>query len=98
MNDLTPNVVVENPTVRRWAQIILSVVGIVLSSALVLDSQMPGVDWSSWINPSYALYGFLAATFGLAVISPNIPRHSASEVKATQTAAVQEISGESYKG
>lgn len=98
MNDLTPNVVVENPTVRRWAQIILSVVGIFLSSALVLDSQMPGVDWSSWINPSYALYGFLAATFGLAVVSPNIPRHSAAEVKTTQTAAVQEISGESYKG
>lgn len=98
MNDLTPNVVVENPTVRRWAQIILSVVGIFLSSALVLDSQMPGVDWSSWINPSYALYGFLAATFGLAVISPNIPHHSAGEVKTTETVTVKEISGESYKG
>ena len=98
MADLTPNVVVENPTVRRWAQVILSVVGIVLSSALVLDSQMPDVDWSSWINPSYALYGFLAATFGLAVISPNIPRHSAPEVKPTETVVVQEVTADSYRG
>lgn len=74
MDDITPNVVVENPTVRRWAQLILSIAGLVLSSALVLDSQMPTVDWSTWINPAWALYGFLAATFGLAVITPNIPR------------------------
>ena len=74
MDDKTPNVVVENPTVRRWAQLILSIAGLVLSSALVLDSQMPGVDWSTWINPAWALYGFLAATFGLAVITPNIPK------------------------
>jgi hypothetical protein len=74
MQDLTPNVVVENPTVRRWAQLILSIVGLVLSSALVLDSQIATVDWSVWLNPAWALYGFLAATFGLAIISPNIPK------------------------
>lgn len=74
MDNQTPNVVVENPTVRRIAQLILSIAGLVLSSALVLDSQIPGADWSTWINPAWALYGFLAATFGLAVITPNIPK------------------------
>lgn len=98
MSDLTPNVVVENPTVRKYAQIVLSVVGIVLSSALVLDSQMPDVDWSSWINPSYALYGFLAATFGLAVISPNIPKHSSSKVEVSETVVVQVVEEDGPRG
>lgn len=83
MDDKTPNVVVENPTVRRWAQLILSIVGLVLSSALVLDLQIPGADWSAWINPAWALYGFLAATFGLAVITPNIPKID-KKVEASQ--------------
>jgi hypothetical protein len=86
MENLTPNVVVENPTVRRTAQLVLSIAGLVLSSALVLDSQIPGVDWSAWINPAWALYGFLAATFGLAVITPNIPR--TEKTATTQSAQV----------
>jgi hypothetical protein len=94
MSDLTPNVVVENPTVRKYMQIILSVVGLVLSSALVLDSQMPGVDWSSWINPSYALYGFLAATYGLAVISPNIPKHHVEK----PVVVIQEVTEDGPRG
>lgn len=69
----TPNVVVANPKVRKIAQMVLSVVGIMLSSLLVLDGNIPAVDWSAWLSPAFALYGFLAATFGLAVISPNIP-------------------------
>lgn len=98
MSDLTPNVVVENPVVRKWAQLILSIVGLVLSSALVLDSQMPDVDWSFWINPSYALYGFLAATFGLAVISPNIPKHSSSKTEISETVVVQVVDENGPRG
>lgn len=73
MNDFTPNVVVTNPKVRKIAQLVLSITGIILSSALVLDGNIPTLDWSTWLSPAFALYGFLAATFGLAVISPNIP-------------------------
>ena len=89
MDNQTPNVVVENPTVRRIAQLILSIAGLVLSSALVLDSQIPGADWSTWINPAWALYGFLAATFGLAVITPNIPKVE----KKVEAPAVEEARG-----
>lgn len=97
MSDLTPNVVVENPTVRKYMQIILSIAGLVLSSALVLDSQIPGADWSAWLNPAYALYGFLAATYGLAVISPNIPK-SHTPTKVVEAVVVEEISETGPRG
>jgi len=70
----TPNVVIENPHVRKIANMTLSVVGLVLSSAMVLDASIQTVDWSAYTSPAFALYGFLAATFGLAIISPNIPK------------------------
>jgi hypothetical protein len=72
-SSITPNVVVQNPMVRRWAQIILSIVGLTLSSIMVLDNSIPSADWSAFTVPAFALYGFLAATFGIAVITPNIP-------------------------
>ena len=94
MNEsVTPNVVVTNPKVRKIAQLVLSIVGLVLSSALVLDSQIATVDWSAWLNPSWALYGFLAATFGLAVITPNIPGNGESKVIEPETVVVREVIG-----
>ena len=98
MSDLTPNVVVENPTVRKYAQITLSIVGLVLSSALVLDSQISTVDWSVWLNPAWALYGFLAATFGLAIISPNIPKGHKDHIQVVETVVLQEISEDDPRG
>lgn len=76
--NLTPNVVIENPHVRKVANLVLSVVGLILSSLMVLDGSIPGADWSSYTTPAFALYGFLAATFGLAIISPNIPKSERS--------------------
>lgn len=72
-DSLTPNVVVQNPTIRRAANLVLGVAGIVLSSAVVLHGSIPGVDWSTWTTPGFALYGFLAGVFGLAVTTPNVP-------------------------
>lgn len=94
MNEsVTPNVVVTNPKVRKMAQMVLSVVGVVLSSLLVLDGNIPVVDWSPWLSPSFALYGFLAATFGLAVITPNIPGNGDSTVIEPETIVVREVIG-----
>lgn len=76
--NLTPNVVIENPHVRKVANLVLSVVGLVLSSVMVLDGSIAGADWSAYTTPAFALYGFLAATFGLAIISPNIPKSERS--------------------
>jgi len=88
---VTPNVVVSNPKVRKMAQMVLSVVGIVLSSLLVLDGNIPAADWSAWLSPAFALYGFLAATFGLSVISPNIPSNVKDSVVEPETIVVREV-------
>ena len=90
---VTPNVVVTNPKVRKMAQMVLSVAGIVLSSLLVLEGNIPAVDWSAWLSPAFALYGFLAATFGLAVISPNIPGNGDSKIVEPETIVVREVVG-----
>ena len=71
---LTPNVVVQNPTVRKVANVVLGTAGIVLSSAVVLDVASPAFDWTAITTPGLALYGFLAGVFGLAVTTPNVPR------------------------
>jgi hypothetical protein len=98
MQDVTPNVVVENPAVRRWAQIILSSVGIILSSIMVLDNSTPAFDVSAWTTPAFALYGFLAATFGLAVITPNIPRHNGESVTVVKEVVVEEVTADGARG
>ena len=99
-SSITPNVVVQNPVVRRWAQIILSTVGLILSSAMVLDNSIPGSDWSAWTNPAFALYGFLAATFGLAIITPNIPTQSTPShtEEVIETIVVKETTPEGPRG
>lgn len=96
----TPNVVVENPAVRKAAQLVLSIVGLTLSSAMVLDNSIPGADWSAWTNPAFALYGFLAATFGLAIITPNIPNSPAVKrsEEVVETVVVKEIPADGARG
>ncbi len=72
-SNLPPNVVVQNPTVRKAANVVLGVSGIVLSAAVVLDVASPELDFATWTTPGLALYGFLAGVFGLAVTTPNVP-------------------------
>jgi len=92
-SSITPNVVVQNPKVRRWAQIILSIVGLTLSSIMVLDNSTPAIDVSAWTTPAFALYGFLAATFGIAVITPNIPTNGSfqREEELVETIVVRPV-------
>jgi len=72
--DLTPNVVVQNPSVRKYAGIVLGVALIFFPAAIVLDVNAPGLDWSAWTTPGMAVTSFLAGVFGLAVTTPNVPR------------------------
>lgn len=71
---LTPNVVVSNPTVRRVAQVTIGTADIALGAALVLDGASAAVDWSTWTGPAAAVLIFLSGVFGLAVVTPNIPK------------------------
>lgn len=72
-SNLTPNLVVSNPTVRRYANVVLSVVGIILGTVVVVDGATDAFDLSAFTVPALAGYAYLSATFGLAVTTPNIP-------------------------
>jgi len=71
--DLTPNVVVKNPTVRVVAGIVLGAVGLILGTAVVVDASLPEVDITAWTDPIMAGYIYLSSAFGLAVTVPNVP-------------------------
>lgn len=73
-SELTPNVVVQNPTVRKAANVVLGVALIVFPAAAVLDSTSVELDFSQWLIPATAVTSFLAGVFGLAVTTPNVPR------------------------
>lgn len=70
----TPNVVVQNPHVRKVANIVLGVAGILLGAVVVFDASSGSVDLGEYTTPALAVYGFLAGTFGLAVTTPNVPK------------------------
>lgn len=70
----TPNVVVQNPSVRKGANIVLGIAGIVIGAAVVFDAAAPAVDIAEITTPAAAVYGFLAGVFGLAVTTPNVPK------------------------
>lgn len=71
----TPNVVVENPSVRRTANVVLGVVGLLVGTATVVDASTLAFDITAITIPVTVGYVYLAAIFGLAVTTPNIPKH-----------------------
>lgn len=70
----TPNLVIENPAIRKGANIILGVVGLLVGTATVVDASTPAFDISAITIPVTVGYAYLAAIFGLAVTTPNIPK------------------------
>ena len=70
----TPNVVVQNPRVRKVAGVVLGVASLVVSSLVVVDLASPAIELSAFTTPAAALVLFLGGTFGLGVTTPNVPR------------------------
>lgn len=73
-SNTTPNVVVENPNVRRVANVVLGVVGLLVGTAVVVDASTPVFDITAITTPVTAGYAYLASAFGLVVTVPNIPK------------------------
>lgn len=69
----TPNVVVQNPNVRKVANVILGAALVIFPAAAVLDGASADLDFSQWLVPATAVTSFLAGVFGLAVTTPNVP-------------------------
>lgn len=70
----TPNVVVQNPAVRRIANIVIGTLAIVVPTAVVIDLAAPEFDITQYTTPAMAGLLFLAGLFGLSVTTPNIPK------------------------
>lgn len=71
----TPNVVIENPAVRRTVRTVLDVIGGGAFIAAAVDQAAPGFDIGSWTIPILAGYTVARVVFGFAVDSPNTPKH-----------------------
>ena len=70
----TPNVVVQNPKVRKAAGWVIGVALIVFPAAIVLDANAPEIDFSTWTTPAMAVTSFLAGLFSIGVTVPNVPK------------------------
>jgi len=76
----TPNVVVQNPSVRKAANVVLGVLGIAVGTAVVVDAATPAFDITAITTPVTVGYAYLASVFGLAVTLPNIPAGNGKHV------------------
>lgn len=73
----TPNVVVQDPRVRKIVGNILAVAVIVLAVVTLVDTQVPAFD-IGWVTvPAGGIIAGLFSIFQLAVTSPNIPQSDA---------------------
>jgi hypothetical protein len=70
----TPNIVVDNPVVRKWAGNILATATLLLSIATIVDSAIPAIDYGAVTGPAAIIIGGLLGLFQLGVTSPNVPK------------------------
>lgn len=70
----TPNVVIENPTVRRVLNHVVGWGAIALGLVQAVDAASDAFDWSAVTGPSTAGIAFLAGVLAVGVTVPNIPR------------------------
>lgn len=75
----TPNVVIENPSVRKVMTVVLSILSVLTACAAIILGFWPELsglepDPTRVIATVNALISFLSGVFGLAVVTPNIPK------------------------
>lgn len=74
----TPNVVVQNPTVRKVAQWVIGLAALLLPTLAIVQAETV-LDFSTWLPAATGVTSFLAGAFGLAVVVPNIPSKKSEE-------------------
>lgn len=73
-NHYTPNVVVDNPHVRKIAGNVLAVASLILSIAVLVDGAIEQLDYGFVTGPAAVIITGLFGIFQLTVTSPNVPR------------------------
>lgn len=78
MSDLmpveTPNVVIENPKIRRGVNVFLGVAGVIVTIAWIVDMSIEQIDISNLVSPATQILVGISALFGLSVTVPNVPK------------------------
>ena len=72
--NIVRNIVIENPMTRETINNILSIVGPVLGTLMVVDLASSDFDLTRVTEPFFIGYAYLASAFGLAVTRPNYPQ------------------------
>lgn len=70
---VTPNVVIENPRVRKIARTVLDTLGAALVITMAVDASTPAFDLLAITVPVLAGWSAARTVFGLAVDNPNTP-------------------------
>ena len=70
----TPNVVIENPQVRKIVRTVLDSIGGLTFIAAAVDVASPDIDIYSITGPILAGYAVARVVFGFAVDNPNTPK------------------------
>lgn len=70
----TPNVVIENPAVRRIARTILDTIGAALVITMAVDASTEAFNLIEYTTPVLAGWGAARSVFGLLVDNPNTPK------------------------
>ena len=83
--DVTPNVVLANPAVRKALGWIVGLAAILVPLATIVDARSEAFDITGFTDPATAATSFLAGLLGLVVTVPNIP----SKEKAVVIAPVK---------
>lgn len=82
--NVTPNVVLANPVVRKALNWVVGLAAIIVPLLTIIDARSEDFDWTGFTDPATAGTSFLAGLLGLVVTLPNIPTRE----KAIVTAAV----------
>jgi hypothetical protein len=70
----TPNVIVENPTVRKVVGNALGVASLLLAVGTLVDGAIAELDYAFVTGPAAVIVAGLFGIFQLGVTSPNVPR------------------------
>lgn len=73
----TPNVVIENPKIRKIIGTTLDIALLILFTATAVDMASETIDISAFTVSAMAGVGALRAGFGLVVTNPNTPHEKA---------------------
>lgn len=72
--DQTPNVVIENPTVRKRIRTVVDIAGATIFVVGAVDAAAAGFDLAWLLVPAGAGYIALRSVFGFMVDNPNTPK------------------------